>query len=61
VDHQVVVLAAANGSGRSAGARAGHDLDQLEVDQATAAGRLVHGRGTEPSQLTTQRGIDGHS
>ena len=51
VDHQVVVLAAARDPGRPAGARAGNELLELEVDQALRARGLVDGRGAEPREL----------
>ncbi len=51
VDHQVVVLAAAHGPGGSGDAGAGKDLDQVRLDVAAAAGRLVHGGRAELCQL----------
>ena len=54
VDHQVVVLAAADGAGRARGPRAGDHLDQVEVDHLRPSGRLVHGRRAELGQLCVE-------
>ncbi len=51
VHHQVVVLGAADGPRRPGDPRAGQHLDQVGVDEAAAAARLIHGRRAQLGQL----------
>ena len=51
MDHQIVVLAAADRAGRPGGARARHNLHEVGVDVAAAAAGLVDGGGPQLGQL----------
>ena len=55
MDHEVVVLAAANGPRGPGGPGARHDLDQVDVDHRRASGRLVDGRASRAAPARRRR------
>ena len=55
MDHEVVVLPAADGPRRTRRTRAGNDLDEIGLDASAPPARLVDGRRPELRQLRIER------